>query len=216
MNFDKNVRFFSAGPADGSKIPDASFSVTFGREKLKIVDSSGMCLSFLLFVAQRVCLFARIYVFFIFFSVTKGGRFAEMLDIKRECMYTVNPAYITSKKADRFFQKPVAKVKRKIAPFNHATRFWLGFKFYRRHASDFNGKCVTKPIYSNVAICNMLGIHRNTLRRFANRVKTRSIVELMAEYKNLSTTECNPSSDKDYFEKIASNFDELLAEGYFS
>lgn len=131
-------------------------------------------------------------------------------------MFAAIPDSILDEEADKFFSYSVRRVQRTIKKLHHASRFWLCFKFIRQHASDFIGICEKQDVYSKIAICNLLGIPRNTVNRLKKKYPTRSIKELMAVYKNLSPTERKPDSQKKYFRRVASNFSDLLAAGYFA
>lgn len=153
---------------------------------------------------------------FIFsFPVRKSDEILDMLYAKRVCMRMAVQSMVIGSHADKFFLKSFDRVCKKIGDLNHATRFWIAFKFVRRHVTDFRKGCRKKPEYSVVRICNMLGIHRTTVRRAVDKYPTKSLKDLMHQFRYLSLTENDPIREKNYFKKVASNYDDLLESGYF-
>lgn len=50
--------------------------------------------------------------------------------------------------ADIFFQRSKNEIKQIVMNMNHATRFYLGVKFYRENKIDFESNCEIKIDYS--------------------------------------------------------------------
>lgn len=138
-----------------------------------------------------------------------------MLHAKRECMRVVSISDVVGRKAERLFTKSFDYVKRVVASFSHSLRFWLSVKFLRHHATDFREKIKRKRQYSDVVICDTLGIPRLAVYRFIKRNPTESLETLIKKYRYLSPIENDPTGKRAYFLKIASNFEDLLKIGYF-
>lgn len=205
----------SFGLSDLTVSSDATFRVNLRGQKIKLVDSSSGIETVIVMNLIRVVFYVTFFCFFFSWIVRSSSNDSEMLNAKRECMRMATKSFVIGKKADRLFIKSYSEVKKIVDSMNHATRFWIAFKYLRHHSTDFTKKFKKNREYSEARICNILGIYRNTVYRFIKRNPDESLEVLMDRYRFLSPSEDEPHGKKLYFKKIASNYSTLLENGYF-
>lgn len=113
-------------------------------------------------------------------------------------------------KADTFFMGSVKTINQEVKLMNHATRYWLGVKFFRMNEIDFQPNEKMQNKYSQVQMSRLLGIERSTIAKCVARIsKNAEIIEEIKKKKFLSPIECRPKNQKAYFRSYASNFEDL-------
>lgn len=135
---------------------------------------------------------------------------------KRPMIRLAETEKIIGKEADNLFNNSVDMIKQKVIGMNHATRFWLGVKFFRLNKLDFQQEKVMEIQYSMTEIGKLLGISRYVILKFVQKIpKNESILNLMRSKRYMSPVECNPLYYESYFKKYASNYIQLKADGIF-
>lgn len=93
---------------------------------------------------------------------------------------------IIGKTSDKFFMRSEKEVKRSVANMNHATRFYLAFKFYRQNQLDFEPNANIETNFSKLKICQLLGIGRSLVHKFVSKMGSEvSIENVMKKKKNI-------------------------------
>jgi hypothetical protein len=135
---------------------------------------------------------------------------------KRMMMYLADLSKIVGPSSDRFFNRTENEVKRLVKPLNHATRYYLGLKFWRRNEIDFEKGFEIDIGFSKVKTSRLLGIHEDVFRKFVLKMdKTKRIIDVMEKYGQLSPVEFRPRCKEYYFRDYAKNYEGLKVGGLF-
>lgn len=127
-----------------------------------------------------------------------------------------NVADVVSASADQFFTNTEDEIRRQVKTMNHATRFWLGVKFHRLNANDFEANAIIAGNYSKSQVCAFIQIKRYIFDGFISTLnETDSVRELMETFKYLSPVELHPRRYEEYFKKYAENYEDLKSGGIF-
>lgn len=123
--------------------------------------------------------------------------------IKRKMMHMVDKVEIDELDAT-FFHRDEEKIWEDIngnGGWVHAKRFWAAVKFFNS----------TETGYKQEDICTFFGLTRDIIKKFMVNNKTKSILD----FDGLSPVELNKNRNRywKYFEKYASNYEQLIHEG---
>lgn len=136
---------------------------------------------------------------------------------KRRMLRMADMSKIFGVNGDKFFEKSEKEIKQAVKYMDHATRFYIGVKFYRKLDLDFEPNANVIIKYTKSDICNLLGINRTIIKKFLARRKheKESVKVIMKKMNYLSPVEFRPKLNEKFFEKYATNYDELKVGGVF-
>lgn len=135
---------------------------------------------------------------------------------KRQMFYAAETSKIFGPDADRFFMNSEDEIRKRVKKMNHATRFYLAAKFYRRNSADFETNARIESKFSKKKCCDLMGIVESSLKDACRITLKDERLEKFIESKNyLSPVEFNPQFSRVFFKKYASNYDQLNVGGIF-
>lgn len=135
---------------------------------------------------------------------------------KREMYRVADISKIFGPDADKFFMKSEDEIKKKVKHMNHATRYYLAVKFYRRNSEDFEMNARIESKFSKKKCCNLLGIVEQSLKSACRKIIKRvRLIEFIRSREYLSPVEFNPQYSKFFFKKYAINYEQLRVGGIF-
>lgn len=135
---------------------------------------------------------------------------------KRKMYFAAETSKIFGPDGDNLFTKRKREIKRLVKRMNHATRFYLAVKFYRRNSADFETNAKIESKFSKKKCCELLGIVYNSLKDICRKqMKDKNLEEFMKSKRYLSPVEFNPQFSRAFFKKYATNYDQLNVGGIF-
>lgn len=135
---------------------------------------------------------------------------------KRKMYLPAETSKIFGPDGDNLFTKRKREIKRLVKRMNHATRFYLAVKFYRRNSADFETNVKIESKFSKKKCCELLGIVYNSLKDICRKqMKDNNLEEFMKSKRYLSPVEFNPQFSRAFFKKYATNYDQLNVGGIF-
>lgn len=137
--------------------------------------------------------------------------------VKRPMLRFAEPKKIFGPDADKLFTRSEEEIEKFISKMDHATRFYLAVKFYRRSSLDFEENNEFQCNFSKERICKILGVVSSTIKSFCRKTLKKQALKNFMESKNfLSPVEFNPRQSEPFFKKYASNYTELKIGGVFA
>lgn len=161
--------------------------------------------------------FRRIQSYSLFVSVKRKSRRVSFVERKkRVCNRMVCSGDLFGASVDALFFQDENEISRRVTAMNHSTRFWLAVKFVRKDKNDYQPNANLKFRYCERKICKLLDVDRSSVRRLFNRHKSLRLSEILPIYRFLSPIEASPKGHEKFFEKIASNYQDLIASEFFN
>lgn len=140
----------------------------------------------------------------------------EVIFEKRQMFRAAEMTKIFGPNADRFFMDSEDEIRKKVKSMNHATRFYLAAKFYRRNSADFETDAKIESNFSKKKSCDLLGIVEQSLKSACRTmIKREGLREFIVGKNYLSPVEFNPQCSRVFFKKYATNYEQLNVGGIF-